>query len=99
MSKLTERLNELASTEEKTVVVDRDDIEKELRRAAEERTVVDSTAADGAPAFDSRLDPELEAILRETEGYIIEPDDAAGTAAEPEYQSKPAPERTPPNTL
>ena len=45
MSKLTERLNELASTEEKTVVVDRDDIEKELRRAAEERTVVDSTAA------------------------------------------------------
>ena len=95
MSKLTERLNELASTEEKTVVVDRDDIEKELRRAAEERTVVDSTASDEAPAFDSRLDPELEAILRETEGYIIEPDDAAGTAAEPEYQSKPAPERTP----
>ncbi len=98
MSKLTERLNELASTEEKTVVVDRDDIEKELRRVAEERTVVDSTVADEAPVFDSGLDPELEAILRETEGYIIEPDDAAGTAPEPEYQPEPAPERTPSET-
>ena len=32
MSKLTDKINELASTEEKTVVVKRDDIENELRR-------------------------------------------------------------------
>ena len=41
MSKLTDKINELASTEEKTVVVKRDDIENELRRIAEEKTVVD----------------------------------------------------------
>lgn len=41
MSKLTDKINELASTEEKTVVVKRDDIENELRRVAEEKTVVD----------------------------------------------------------
>ena len=34
MSKLTEKINELASTEEKTVVVKCDDIENELRRIA-----------------------------------------------------------------
>ena len=68
MSKLTEKINELASTEGKTVIVNRSDIEDELRRASEERTVVDEK-----PAVDSRLDPELEAILRETEGYAFEP--------------------------
>lgn len=87
MSKLTEKLNELASTEEKTVVVDRDDIEKELRRVAEEKTVVDE-----APVFDTKLDPEIEAILRETEGYVIEPDDIA--ESEPEYEAESAPRRT-----
>lgn len=69
MSKLTEKINELASTEGKTVIVNRSDIEDELRRASEERTVVDEK-----PAVDSRLDPELEAILRETEGYALEPE-------------------------
>lgn len=69
MSKLTEKINELASTEGKTVIVNRSDIEDELRRASEERTVVDEK-----PAVDSRLDPELEAILRETEGYAFEPE-------------------------
>ena len=44
MSKLTDKINELASTEEKTVVVKRDDIENELRRIAEEKTVVDETS-------------------------------------------------------
>lgn len=69
MSKLTEKINELASTEGKTVIVNRSDIEDELRRASEERTVVDEK-----PTVDSRLDPELEAILRETEGYAFEPE-------------------------
>lgn len=69
MSKLTEKINELASTEGKTVIVNRSDIEDELRRASEERTVVDEK-----PAVDSRIDPELEAILRETEGYAFEPE-------------------------
>ena len=82
MSKLTEKINELASTEGKTVIVNCSDIEDELRRASEERTVVDEK-----PAVDSRLDPELEAILRETEGYAFEP--------ETEEESVRGPKRSP----
>ena len=78
MSKLTEKINELASTEGKTVIVNRSDIEDELRRASEERTVVDEK-----PAVDSRLDPELEAILRETEGYAFEPETEEESVREP----------------
>ena len=78
MSKLTEKINELASTEGKTVIVNRGDIEDELRRASEERTVVDEK-----PAVDSRLDPELEAILRETEGYAFEPETEEESVREP----------------
>ncbi len=78
MSKLTEKINELASTEGKTVIVNRSDIEDELRRASEERTVVDEK-----PAVDSRLDPELEAILRETEGYALEPEIEEESVREP----------------
>lgn len=78
MSKLTEKINELASTEGKTVIVNRSDIEDELRRASEERTVVDEK-----PAVDSRLDPELEAILRETEGYAFEPEIEEESVREP----------------
>ena len=78
MSKLTEKINELASTEGKTVIVNRSDIEDELRRASEERTVVDEK-----PAVDSRLDPELEAILRETEGYAFEPEIDEESVREP----------------
>ena len=70
MSKLTEKLNDLVSTEEKTVVVKSGDIESELRRVTEEKTV-----ADEMPVFDTKLDPEIEAILRETEGYVIDPED------------------------
>ena len=78
MSKLTEKINELASTEGKTVIVNCSDIEDELRRASEERTVVDEK-----PAVDSRLDPELEAILRETEGYAFEPETEEESVREP----------------
>lgn len=78
MSKLTEKINELASTEGKTVIVNRSDIEDELRRASEERTVVDEK-----PTVDSRLDPELEAILRETEGYAFEPETEEESVREP----------------
>ena len=84
MSKLTDKINELASTEEKTVVVKRDDIENELRRIAEEKTVVDEK-----PVFDTTLDPEIEAILRETEGYVIDPEDAQEPDADVDTDPKP----------
>ena len=92
MSKLTDKINELASTEEKTVVVKRDDIENELRRIAEEKTVVDEK-----PVFDTTLDPEIEAILRETEGYVIDPEDAQEPDADVDTDPKPdkAPRRRP----
>ena len=92
MSKLTEKINELASTEEKTVVVKRDDIENELRRIAEEKTVVDEK-----PVFDTTLDPEIEAILRETEGYVIDPEDAQEPDADVDTDPEPdkAPRRRP----
>lgn len=95
MSKLTDKINELASTEEKTVVVNRDDIENELRRVAEEKTVVDET-----PVFNTKLDPEIEAILRETEGYIIDPEDAADAQADvnADTDTESAPRRTPSET-
>lgn len=92
MSKLTDKINELASTEEKTVVVKRDDIENELRRVAEEKTVVDEK-----PVFDTTLDPEIEAILRETEGYVIDPEDAQEPDADVDTDPEPdkAPKRRP----
>ena len=66
MSKLTDKLNELSG--EETVAIDRGELEKQMRLSAEASTVLDYTPPKSA------LDAELEAILRETEGYIIEPE-------------------------
>lgn len=92
MSKLTDKINELTESEEKTVVVKRDDIENELRRVADERTVVDEK-----PFFDTGLDPELEEILRETEGYVLEPEGEGEGEPEQEREPQQEPEakRTP----
>jgi len=69
-------------TEEKTVVVKKSDIEQQLHRADEEKTVID-TVNEG---YKSIFDPELEEILRETEGYELTPQDEDG---EPEYEEEP----------
>lgn len=69
-------------TEEKTVVVKKSDIEQQLHRADEEKTVLD-TVNEG---YKSIFDPELEEILRETEGYKLTPQDEDG---EPEYEEEP----------
>lgn len=66
MSKLTEKLNEL--TGEETVAFDSAEIEKQLLNSDDISTVVDYRPPK------SGLDAELEAILRETEGYVIEPE-------------------------
>ena len=68
--------------EEKTVVVKKSDIEQQLHRADEEKTVLD-TVNEG---YKSIFDPELEEILRETEGYELTPQDEDG---EPEYEEEP----------
>ena len=62
------RKNKLDADE--TVVIKKDDIEEQLRRGSEDSTVLESTSG----AFKSIFDPELEAILRETEGYDAEPE-------------------------
>lgn len=62
------RKNKLDADE--TVVIKKDDIEERLRRGSEDSTVLESTSG----AFKSIFDPELEAILRETEGYEAEPE-------------------------
>ena len=64
---------------DETVVIKKDDIEERLRRGSEESTVLESTSG----VFKSIFDPELEAILRETEGYETEPEEAP----EPEPRS------------
>lgn len=64
---------------DETVVIQKDDIEERLRKGSEESTVLESTSG----AFKSIFDPELEAILRETEGYETEPEEAP----EPETRS------------
>lgn len=69
-------------TEEKTVVVKKSDIEQQLHRADEEKTVLD-TVNEG---YKSIFDPELEEILRETEGYELTPQAEDG---EPEYEEEP----------
>ena len=61
-----------------TVVIKKGDIEEQIRKSSEESTVLESTS----DAIKSIFDPELEAILRETEGY----------EAEPEPESEPEPE-------
>ena len=71
------RKNKLDADE--TVVIKKDDIEERLRRGSEDSTVLESTSG----AFKSIFDPELEAILRETEGYDAEP--------EPEPEREPEP--------
>ena len=71
------RKNKLDADE--TVVIKKDDIEEQLRRGSEDSTVLESTSG----AFKSIFDPELEAILRETEGYDAEP--------EPEPEREPEP--------
>lgn len=53
-----------------TVVIKKDDIEEQIRKSSEESTVLDN----GSVPFQSIFDPELEAILRETEGYEAEPE-------------------------
>lgn len=72
------RKNKLDADE--TVVIKKDDIEERLRRGSEDSTVLESTSG----AFKSIFDPELEAILRETEGYEAEPE------PEPEREPEPA---------
>ncbi len=69
-------------SEEKTVVVKKSDIEQQLHKAEEEKTVLD-TVNEG---YKSLFDPELEEILRETEGYELTPQDEDG---EPEYDEEP----------
>lgn len=64
--------------EEKTVVVKKSDIEQQLHKLDEEKTVLD-TVNEG---YKSIFDPELEEILRETEGYELTPQNEDG---EPEY--------------
>ena len=71
------RKNKLDADE--TVVIKKDDIEEQLRRGSEDSTVLESTSG----AFKNIFDPELEAILRETEGYDAEP--------EPEPEREPEP--------
>ncbi len=69
-------------SEEKTVVVKKSDIEQQLSRTEEEKTVLD-TVNEG---YKSLFDPELEEILRETEGYELTPQNEDG---EPEYAGEP----------
>lgn len=72
--------------EEKTVVVKKSDIEQQLHKVEEEKTVLD-TVNEG---YKSIFDPELEEILRETEGYELTPQDEDGESEydddEPEYE-------------
>lgn len=55
---------------EKTVVMSTGDIEQQLRSLGDETTVLDT----GKIAYQSIFDPELEKILRETEGYEAQPE-------------------------
>lgn len=52
-----------------TVIVRTGDV---ARRLSEEKTVLDTRPENSCSLFD---DPELEAIIRETEGYDLEPED------------------------
>lgn len=67
--------------ETKTVIIKKGEIEEQIRKSSEESTVLDSSPG----AYKSIFDPELEAILRETEGYEAEPESEPGT--EPEVHS------------
>ena len=60
--------------EEKTVVVKKSDIEQQLHKLEEEKTVLDTVNE----SYKSIFDPELEEILRETEGYELTPQDEDG---------------------
>lgn len=71
--------------EEKTVVVKKSDIEQKLHKLDEEKTVLD-TVNEG---YKSIFDPELEEILRETEGYELTPQNEDG---EPEYDESGLPD-------
>ncbi len=71
--------------EEKTVVVKKSDIEQQLHKLDEEKTVLD-TVNEG---YKSIFDPELEEILRETEGYELTPQNEDG---EPEYDESELPD-------
>lgn len=71
--------------EEKTVVVKKSDIEQQMHKLDEEKTVLD-TVNEG---YKSIFDPELEEILRETEGYELTPQNEDG---EPEYDESELPD-------
>ena len=71
--------------EEKSVVVKKSDIEQQLHKLDEEKTVLD-TVNEG---YKSIFDPELEEILRETEGYELTPQNEDG---EPEYDESGLPD-------
>ncbi len=73
--------------EEKTVVVKKSDIEQQLHKLDEEKTVLDTVNE----SYKSIFDPELEEILRETEGYELTPQDEDGEPEydEPEYTDEP----------
>ena len=71
--------------EEKTVVVKKSDIEQQLHKLDEEKTVLD-TVNEG---YKSIFDPEQEEILRETEGYELTPQNEDG---EPEYDESGLPD-------
>lgn len=72
--------NKLGSSE--TVVIKKDDIEEQIRKSSEESTVLDSAPVE----FQSIFDPELEAILRETEGYEAAPEPDTEPDDEPQQQ-------------
>lgn len=62
------------SDEDATVVVKKGDIEQRLHGSDEMKTVMDTINERSSSLFD----PELEEILRETEGYELEPQDEDG---------------------
>lgn len=70
---------------ENTVVVKKGDIERRLSMTDEEKTVLDTVNK----SYRELFDPELEEILRETEGYELdppEPEEDTDTAEEDDYE-------------
>ncbi len=70
---------------EATVIVKKEDIERRLGMTDEEKTVLDTVNK----SYRELFDPELEEILRETEGYELdppEPEEDTASAEEDEYE-------------
>ena len=75
---------------ENTVVVKKDDIERRLGMTDEEKTVLDTVQQ----GYRELFDPELEEILRETEGYELEPSEPDENEAPEEYEDYEQPEES-----